>query len=319
MSVKMGDNLALEDTGKRAPSKSFKDLTPLLDHPELLCKQANLDGYMFFRSLLPKERVLGLRRQMMEIIDRHGLLDKDYDIMEGKANVGEVEKLELGRIDVGVSTEIYTEIQKLEEFHAIAHDPALLRVYTLLFGEEPMPHPRNICRMILPHFGITPTPPHQDFLHIQGTPSTWTCWFPIGDCSRELGGLAVLEGSHHNGMISVTENAGAGGLETILCGYNLEWATDEYYAGDVLIFHSQTVHKAIPRQIPGYVRLSCDFRYQPASEVIEPSSLLPHGPYTWDELYEGWNDKSIQYYWKKHDFTFSPWDESIRWQKEKIC
>jgi ectoine hydroxylase-related dioxygenase (phytanoyl-CoA dioxygenase family) len=309
-----------KDNAKRKPTRSFVDRTPLLEHPEQLRDQAEKEGYLFFRGLLPKERVLGLRRQLLEILQKRELLDSRYELMEGKADMDAMAKLELeGRTDVGVPDEVYLEIQKLEEFHAIAHDPAMLRVYALLFGEEPIPHPRNICRMVLPHTALTPTPPHQDFLHIQGTPSTWTCWFPIGDCPRELGGLAMLEGSHRYGVIGVTGHAGAGGLETILCDYNLEWATDDYFAGDVLIFHSYMVHKALPRQIPGYVRLSCDFRYQPASEVIDPSSLLPHGPYKWEELYEGWANKDIQYYWKTKDFTFSAWDESIRWQKEKIC
>jgi hypothetical protein len=299
---------------------SFVDRTSLLEHPDQLRELAEKEGYLFFRGLLPKERVLGLRRQLLEILQKHGLLDSRFDLMEGMADSDAMVRLEMGgRSDVGVPEEIYLEIQKTEEFHAIAHDPAMLHVYALLFGEEPIPHPRNICRVILPHAALTPTPPHQDFLHIQGTPSTWTCWFPVGDCPRELGGLAVLEGSHRHGVIGVTGHAGAGGLETILCDYNLEWATDDYMAGDVLLFHSYMVHKAIPRQIPGYVRLSCDFRYQPASQVIDPSSLLPHGPYLWDELYEGWPNKDIQYYWKNKAFTFSQWDESIRWQKEKIC
>jgi hypothetical protein len=310
----------IKDNNMRKPTRRFTDSTPLLENPEQLRELAEQNGYLFFRGLLPKERILKLRRQLLEILEKRGLLDTSYDILEGKADMDAIAKLEVTDTKgTGLPNEIYFEIQKLEEFHAIAHDPAMLRVYALLFGEEPIPHPRNICRMVLPHTALTATPPHQDFLHIQGTPSTWTCWFPIGDCPRELGGLAVLEGSHRYGVIGVTGHAGAGGLETILCDYNLEWATDDYNAGDVLIFHSYMVHKAIPRQIPGYVRLSCDFRYQPASEVIDPISLQPHGPYKWEELYEGWSNKDIQFYWTDKGLTYSEWDDSIRWQKEKIC
>jgi hypothetical protein len=39
-----------------------------------------------------------------------------------------------------------------------------------------------------------------------------------------------------------------------------------------------------------------------------------------DEIYAGWDDnEDLKHYWKRHDLSFSPWDESIRWQKRQIC
>ncbi|HEY0828167.1 MAG TPA: phytanoyl-CoA dioxygenase family protein, partial [Bacilli bacterium] len=248
-----------------------------------------------------------------------GLMDETRDFMEGKVQIEEVYKLDIGSAGVGVPDALYLEIQKLEVFHEIAHDPVILNIMFLLFEQEAFPHPRNICRILLPHPQLRPTPPHQDFLHIQGTPVTWTCWFPLGDCPVELGGLAILEGSHQQGVFQVTGHEGAGGLESILCELNLEWATDHYEPGDIIVFHSHTVHKALPNQRRDYIRLSCDFRYQPADQVIDPSSLKPHGTYTWEEIYEGWTNQELQYYWKPKEFVFSVWDESIRWQREKIC
>jgi len=122
-------------------------------------------------------------------------------------------------------------------------------------------------------------------------------------------------------LLGVTEAPGAGGLETILCGLGYEWQTGDYEAGDVLTFNILTVHKSMPNEVHGKIRMSCDLRYQALipNTVIEPSSLLPHGPYAWDELYEGWRRKELQRYWEKIGFVFSPFDESIRWQKDKIC
>ena len=136
---------------------------------------------------------------------------------------------------------------------------------------------------------------------------------------RELGGLAVLRGSHKAGLLGVTHNPGAGGLESILCGLDYEWSTTDYKAGDVLTFHSHTVHKSLPSLSDERVRLSCDFRYQPADEPLEPASLLPHGPFEWTDLYEGWHRTDLQFYWKEKTFDLTQFDESIRWQKEKIC
>ena len=57
-------------------------------------------------------------------------------------------------------------------------------------------------------------PPHQDFIHIQGSPNVWTAWLPLGDCAHDLGGLSLLVGSHKVGVLAVSRALGAGGLRT---------------------------------------------------------------------------------------------------------
>ena len=121
-----------------------------------------------------------------------------------------------------------------------------------------------------------PTPIHQDFIHIQGTRNVWTAWIPFGNIRGSLGGLAVLKGSHKQGVLAVTAAAGAGGLESILCNIDLPWVEHDYEIGDVLTFHSCTVHKSLPNLMGNRVRLSCDYRYQPGDEDLEEKSLKPH-------------------------------------------
>lgn len=118
----------------------------------------------------------------------------------------------------------------------------------------------------------------------------------------------------------VKEAKGAGGLEVYLCGKDYQWIEHDYQAGDVLIFTSMMVHKALSNNMPERIRLSCDFRYQPASEEIEPRSLLPHYDILpWKEIYRQWKDKDKQYYWKNLDLLYSMWDETLKEQKEDIC
>jgi len=303
---------------------SFQDSTPLLDAPEALRDRADKDGVLFFKGLIPRETVLKLRLEVMEILESRGLTDPRYALMEGMGDVEAVNRLsdeELRWNGVGVSMDVYRAIQRLESFHAMAHHEKLLTMYRQLFGHEPFPHPRNIARVMLPHRDAKVTPSHQDFLHIQGETETWTAWIPLGDVPRRLGGLAVLRGSHKAGLLGVTAAPGAGGLEAILCGLDYEWQTIDYEAGDVLTFNSLTVHKSLPNAVPGQIRMSCDFRYQSlrSGAMIEPRSLLPHGPFAWEELYEGWSRKELQHYWEKAEFRYTEFDESIRWQKEKIC
>jgi len=293
------------------------DSTDLLGDAEALRERGEADGYLFFRSRVPAEPLLSLRREMLEVLDRHGLLHREAPVDDARADLETVASATLvgGRTDAA-----YADVQRLESFHRIAHHPALLEIYRALFDGPVLPHPRNIARVLLPGPKARSTPPHQDFIHIQGTTQTWTAWFPLGDCSRDLGGLAVLKQSHKKGVLAVGSAEGAGGLETMLCRDEDEWLGADYRVGDVLTFPSTTVHRGLPNQQEDRIRLSCDFRYQSADEEIEAKSLRPHRDVLrWEEVYAGWQSDALQYYWEKLSLRMSPWDESVRWQKERIC
>lgn len=313
---------SVNDPAVRPATRVFEDATPLLEDAEALRAKADQDGYLYFKGLLGCDRVMELRRQILSLLDEQGYLDRTRPLIEGIADQEAVDRLseeDANWNGVGVPIDVYRKIQQLELFHDLAQDPMLIRLYETLFGGRVLAHPRNIGRIMLPHRKLHVTPPHQDFLHIQGAQTTWTSWVPLGDVPHALGGLSILEGSHNAGLLGVTHNPGAGGLESILCGMGYEWANGDYEAGDFITFHSLTVHKALPNRMADRIRLSCDYRYQPADQPIEPASFLPHGPFTWEELYEGWSRTDLQYYWKTYEMEYVPFDESIRWQKEKIC
>jgi hypothetical protein len=299
----------------------FEDSTPLLEDPAALRARADRDGYLFFKCFLPAEPLLELRRQMLEICARRGWLAPGHDLMEGVIDADAINQVpdEQMRTDIGVSNEAYRAVQKLELFHTIPHHPKLLSLYRNLFGKEAIPHPRHIARMITCHRSVFPTPPHQDYIHIQGTPQTWTCWFPLADCPREMGSLTVLRGSHRNGVVAVAPAKGAGGLAAILCPHEIDWVEGDFELGDILTFPSTTVHRALRSQHRNRIRLSCDIRFQALDEDIHEASLKPHGDYSWEDLYQGWKNLDVQYYWTKHNIRLSPWDPSILWQKERIC
>ena len=301
----------------------FLDSSALLDDPEALRARADEHGYLFLRGLLPRDAVLDVRGRFLEILDRHGWLASGRPLSDGIADVAAFERedpAETAFCGVGVTPAAYADVQRVREFHELSHHPRLVAVYETLFGAAVLPHPRNIARLMVPHGDSRPTPPHQDFIHIQGTPNVWTAWFPLGDCPRELGGLTVLDRSHHDGLLSYKAADGAGGLEAYLCNLDLTWAQGDFEAGDVLTFSSRTVHKALPNGRPDRVRLSCDFRYQPAHEEIEQRALDVHcNVLSWDQVYADWPDGGIQWHWRDVPLTFADWDESIRWQRDKIC
>ena len=230
----------------------FEDATPLLGSPDRLRAQAERDGYLFFKGLLPRTDVLAVRRELLQVLYDFGWLRKDADLMDGLVDHAAVANLEDWG-GTGVTQAAYLATQKIESFHRLSHHPNLIRIYQQLFGKAVLPHPRNIARLMVPSPTLSPTPMHQDFIHIQGTRNVWTAWIPLGDVPRELGGLSVLRGSHKEGVLAVTAAKGAGGLESIICNLDLPWIEHDYQAGDVLTFQSCTVHKSLPNHLPDRV------------------------------------------------------------------
>ncbi len=297
------------------------DSTSLLESPALLQARAKQDGYLFFRRLLPVPDVLALRAEVLEVIDRQGWRTLGQDPLGDRVEKTVIDQTpsDQMRLDIGVSIAAYNQIQCLERLHRLPHHPALLALFTTLFSGTPFVHPRHIARMVTPHRNMVATPIHQDFPLIQGSQNTWTCWLPLGDCPKELGGLSVLRGSHKNGYLPVQIADGAGGIEAQLCKDEIDWLETEYLCGDVLIFPCFTVHRGTKSVFTDRIRLSLDVRYQPVDEPIEAKSLLPHCDLTWQEIYANWQSTDLQYYWDSLSLEPSPWNPELFVPSQRIC
>jgi len=297
------------------------DSTPLLGDAPALRQRTELDGYLFFRGFLPASDVLKVREDLMGVVRRHGWSRVDQPVMEGTIDADVLKQVptEQIRTDIGVTSEMYDDVQRLESVHRLPHHPKLVELYRSLFGSEVLVHPRHIVRMITPHHAMVPTPVHQDFPLIQGTSNTWTCWCPAGDCGRDLGGLAVLRSSHRNDYLPVQEAPGAGGIMAQLCPGETDWVTTDYAAGDVLTFPSYMVHKGTPCTLPNRIRLSLDVRYQPVDEYVEARSLHPHCDLTWEQIYAAWEQDDLKYYWERMPLKMSSWDDSLMKPSRRIC
>ena len=279
-----------------SPALQFVDSKPLLDDAASLRARADRDGYLFFKGLLPKEAVLRVRADILAVIERHGWCRAGQDEHGGLVNVEALNQVPESqmRLDVGVSHAAYDDVQRLESVHRLPHHPRLLALYQPLFARDVLVHPRHIARLVTPHQAMVPTPQHQDFPLVQGTSDTWTCWIPIGDCPRALGGLTVLRASHQLGKLPIQETRGAGNMAAQLCPGEDDWVLGDYEIGDVLTFPSLTVHKALPCRRKEQIRLSLDVRYQSVDEPIEARSLQPHCSLTWEEIYAGWERNDLK-------------------------
>ena len=276
----------------------FVDSSDIRDDGDSLVKRAERDGYLFIRNFVDKEAIFQARRDIAGVLQDVGWIDAGTDPLETITShpphvSGEPE-----------FSPVYDRVQSLESFHTLAHDDAIMCVIGHLLGDDVLLQPSNIARFIFPTNLEQTTPAHQDFVHIQGTPDVWTAWLPLGDCPHSMGGLSVLTGSHKFGILPVSRSLGAGGLRAHFEKIGGEWVSSPFEAGDVLFFHSHTVHRGMPNLSGDRIRLSVDYRYQRASDPVMDKVLTPHqGRLSWEEVYKGWKSTEFQYHWRKYNLT----------------
>lgn len=299
------------------------DSRPLLGDRAALTARLDDAGYLFFRDLLPRAVVVETRNSVLAVLQQFGWLDQAAPIGEGRLSRDAVDSIpdEELREDIGISNEGYLAVQRLRAVHALPHHPVLYDLFTKLLGEAPFVHPRHIVRVMTAHHSLSPTPPHQDFPLVQGSLMTLTCWFPLGEAPRSLGPLAVLPGSHRHGYLPVRPAAGAGNIEALLCSWEDQWLSSDYRVGDVVVFPSCTVHRALRATDLDHVRISMDVRYQSPSEPIEERSLGPHiDDCSWDEVYRDWpNDDPLRFYWVGSELRRVPFDFALLQEGRRIC
>lgn len=291
--------------------QDLRDSNDAREDPWELQRRIADEGYLFFRQLQSREKLLKLRREMMTVIQQGGWLAADTDPSDGIADLG-------ARCTEGdiAYTDVYHAVYRLEAFHRSAHWPEVMDMVERISGRPAMPLPQKVARIWFPQYTEHTTPTHQDFVHFQGNFQTLTCWAPIGDCPRELGGLAVLRGSHHACRVMDHRfSLGAGSLNLAPEEYDEdsdEWLTTDYEAGDTLFFPALTVHKAMPNLTADRMRLSLDNRYTPLGEPVADHMLEPHlnvfSQLTWDDVYRDWSATDLQYYWKSLDLKIIPRD-----------
>lgn len=238
------------------------------------------DGLVFLRGLIPAAQVEAVRADVLGVLDGLGWVDDDRPLVP-PVNEGDEAYFPM-----------YAEVQRLESFHRLGHAPALVdTVRALLQADDVLVHPRKIVRVNFPESEFATTAPHQDYVFNQGTTDVITAWVPLGGVDRERGGLKLLRGSHVGRLRKTHPNDTVGGLAIDIPDDDPAWDTIDYEPGDVVLFHSLTVHAAQPNR-SGHLRLSADFRYQSASEPIATGSLHPHfypAVPGWDDLTRGWS------------------------------
>lgn len=285
--------------------QSFTDSSALLTDGGSLMERMDRDGYLFLSGLLPQADIASVQRQVGEIVRQDGWLRRDRPVEDALADPA-------GFCVDPEPAYLHTlrRINRLEDYHALKHHPALTGLFEHLLGGPILPHPRVLMRNIFPARDEYTTKAHQDFPNVQGTEAVYTAWMPLIDCPMQVGPLQIAAGSHKFGVYDFDIGFGAGGIE-ITDPLDGRWVSGDFAQGDVLIFHSMTVHKGVPNR-SDRLRMSMDVRYQLVADPFNPDNANADGqPHSWEEIYAGWRSNALQYYWKRQPLTEKPFDR--RW------
>jgi Phytanoyl-CoA dioxygenase (PhyH) len=224
------------------------------------------DGYLFFRGLLRSADVRMACDSVRTELSLGGWTNGD-----GRP-IGVQRAL---TIRDALADPSYRAALASRALNRLAYLPPLRILVRQILGAGAFSYPAKVLRVVFPEppSGITKGRYiHQDFA-VTGVQDMLTTWLPLMDIPAQLGGLAVLPGSH----------LGPPMRPRLLRADERGWATTDYRPGDVLLFHCLTSHAALPNHTD-QVRISADFRWQasdqpaPAEMVLGPAAVSARRP-----------------------------------------
>jgi ectoine hydroxylase-related dioxygenase (phytanoyl-CoA dioxygenase family) len=287
--------------------KTFRELKASDLEPRTLRDEMATKGYVLIRGLLPRETVSSALGDVTQVLSAAGWLLPGHDPKDRVADSGAA----CGDPDPMFKL-TYQQVFNLESFHRLPHHSALREVMTMLAGERLLVHPKPVARLIFPHCERLVTHAHQDYEFMGGDPEFFTVWIPLHDCSVEAGALKILEGSHRFGIQShERENLHVPEIP-VEAAMGDGWVSGQVNAGDVLIFHSLTVHAASPN-LSDRLRISLDCRFQDARRLLNPANLVFAGESgkSWEKTYAGWRSGELKFYWKRIPLALKPSKEEL--------
>jgi Phytanoyl-CoA dioxygenase (PhyH) len=260
------------------------DSSPARSSGPTLRDRAGADGYLYFRHLIPEAEIEPARNALLGTAERHGLLDNE--------GAPAVEAQSASWFD------FYADLLGQQSLYALAWSEPLRSVVAAVITDDAIPHPCGIFRVNGRRIRVRPKPAHQDARYVHCSAPLWTAWIACGGCTRATGGIALLPGSHAEGIKDVFFN---GVNNEAVVDSDAQWRGNILDPGDVIMFSSYTVHRTVSGLDPKAIRLSVDFRYQSSSEPFSPPALQPHLRLrTWDDIYADWDASKGpgRYYWR---------------------
>jgi len=281
MRVPMGDQtleFPSDDLGE------LRDSNDLLGDPAGLRRRMADDGYLLIRGLIDREKVMTSRRRIMEYMSEQEALVPGEPVLEGVMPQDGRGVNMMGRKGVTHHPDVRLTLEAEELFD----------FWSRFFDEPARTFDYKWLRAV-GHEAFTGA--HYDVVYMgRGSGNLHTTWLPMGDIQIEQGTLAICVGSHNlpgfekvrstYGRMDVDRDRVAGWFSgdplEITEKFGGQWKTTRFQAGDILCFGMFTMHGSTTNTTHRY-RLSCDVRFQPASDPVDERWVgeNPVGHYGW--------------------------------------
>lgn len=262
MLVKFG-NHELEMGGKYLTE--LRSSNDIADNPTALKERMEQEGYILIRGFHKREEVLAARQQIIERMNRQGIIDTRYPLDDAVIAEGKKGMMFGGpNKDVPAYLEVVNSDRVMNFFEAFLGGPVVTYDYKWLRA--------------VGSGGSTGA--HYDIVYMgRGTKQVYTLWSPFGDIPIEMGTLAMCLGSQHfhkvretYGQMDVDRDRMDGWFSKdpveIVDKFGGQWATTHFEAGDAIFFGMYVLHASTENTTNRY-RISCDTRYQLASEPVD--------------------------------------------------
>ena len=258
------------------------DSAPLLADPPALRAAFNRDGFVYLRGALGAASVLAARAAVAEHLAAKG------DVLQPGSDSVLLEACGLGCLPMLEGANAVTADARVA---GVLEGAPLRAAVGALLGESPEALRTFDYKWLRAMPRALFTGAHVDAVYMaRGSPRLLTCWIPMEPAATlELGALALYRGSHAApgglqrlretyGLLDTEAEPGYEGsgwytedphdvarLDTAGAG---GWVSGDYAAGDVVIFGMHTLHMSTAN-LTNNVRVSCDVRWQPASDAID--------------------------------------------------
>ncbi len=229
-------------------------------------------GHLFFRGLLPAERVLAARTEVLQKYAILGEVDDRHPVDDAIAG----DRAGIHNANLRAFSE---SVRTGAAYLAVTDADEVLAVHEALLDGEVRSFDMRWPRFVRPGEGCGF---HCDGPYMnRGTSRIFSSWIPLGRVDRHEGALIVLEDSHrsdalHEGYLRAdADRDGLTWLDsdpvTVQERYGRRWLTIDFRPGDVLCFGMHMLHGALDNVSPaGRCRLSSDSRYQRVDEPADP-------------------------------------------------
>jgi ectoine hydroxylase-related dioxygenase (phytanoyl-CoA dioxygenase family) len=283
----MGDSRILSAHGTEVPAELLGELKPTAADVggAVMREQIERDGYLYMPGALDREAVLAARAEVF------GRLAEVGEICEPAAEGISTGSSQRGELIDDLGT-FWKSVSEGAAVRQVTHAGPIVSLMEKFLGGVVEPYDFLWLRAM--HRGRA-SAYHFDHVYMnRGTANLFTVWTPLGDMSLEEGPIAMVEGAHlwedliaeYRGFDVEVDTSRLGHVTmdpvALVKERGTRLLTAEFRAGDVLVFPMFNLHGSLDnRSAEGRVRLSCDTRYQLASEKFDErwvgSDPIGHG------------------------------------------